>query len=168
MDVASEAAGALPTLYHVNAAPLEPGDLVRPGMWGTPIIRIGHPHNAAMREHLLDFARKMVGAVVSRFECVFAFERLDDARHLRDTQRQPLGAFIYEVTATGGDYHRADMAWTDLAHLCPPGASPDDVERHSRAYWEGVSVATTKGLPAVPEQWEWLLPEPVRVVAKVE
>lgn len=163
-----------PELFHGSASIYEPGDVIRPGVWGSPFTYLGSEHNLSMREYALESIRVLGTEVdVSRLSSVFAFEDLALARTFTRENRH-LGAFIYEVRPTSAAHVRADMQWLATAvnpqnnaqfmqWMCPRGTTADEFRRRALAYWSGQSVAAFTGNP-VTTQWEWLLADPVEVV----
>jgi hypothetical protein len=129
--------------FHVSPQPLVLGTDLQPGAWGRVTRQFSRPGRALESvadakvlawETALELARQTTRPeAVSRLDCVFACETLEDATAFRDRFRQ--GAAIYEVEPLneGTPTYRADY---DLITATGDAAFLDIWVERSRAYWQ--------------------------------
>ena len=147
-------------LYHVREERLPSGSLIQPERWGKRVLQDGGKHPFFFREHILEIWRQVKTTIgVSRFNCAFAFEELEQANRWAAEEH---GGFIHSVVPADptAAQARLDMLW--LTWMGEPNVSTVEVVRSCAAYWAG--HCTKDANPNAYPAWEWLFACPLKVV----
>ncbi|MCQ1664004.1 hypothetical protein [Escherichia coli] len=111
--------------------------------------------NASIDLSLELFRRSFFSTKPSRYQSVFAWDNLDDAKSFMESLLPQFpNCVIYEIYANSEDIHRGDMS------LLTFGSTNLVYADLLRMYWAGT---TFKGSPL----WEYVIPLPVKVGSKV-
>jgi hypothetical protein len=151
-------------LWHIRNEEMAPGSVVPPGRWGSVILAVGAAHSHFFRECLLELWRvTRTQVLVSRLNCAFVFESLDEAR--ASAAENP-GVFIYRVDGldSGEEGIRTDMLW--LTWMAEPNATFDRVAAQCGSYWSGRSTADVSA--TAQPTWERLFAGGLRVLERID
>lgn len=111
--------------------------------------------NASIELSLELFRRAFPKNKPSRYQSVFVWDNIDDAKAFMASLLPEFpNCVIYEISANPEDIHRGDMS------LLTFGSTNLVYADRLRLYWEGITV---NEIPT----WEYVVPLPVKVGAKV-
>ncbi|WP_145928044.1 hypothetical protein [Bradyrhizobium neotropicale] len=120
------------SLFHVNAALLQPGAVILPGNWGRVIRQAGWQHGRSVFEVALEDQRlRTFPHLPSRLDCSFFFDDVEEARFYRLAQNQHTHN-LYEVELVDP---RATLHCTDWRNISPSGSLDND---WTYRYWAPV------------------------------
>lgn len=128
----------LPALYHLTELSVRPGHLVAPGRYGSTVAtwyaKHGKPHKHYRRELIFETVRlNEFPHLPSRLRSAYAFV---DRRLAEQWFSEAFGDRLYEVVATLGAIHFADIAWTST-EMNGDWTDTRLTLDNARRYWRG-------------------------------